>query len=278
MASVNIKGHHMTTESPRIIRLAGVQNLRDIGGYQTTGGGVVRWGKVFRSGHLSDMTDACGMEMLARDVEVVIDFRSEPEKKLHPVHWTSMWSPDYVAHPIGGNAAAWVHAMFEGLSKGGGVEGVREQFIGAFETIPIANADGLAGFFQAVLNAPERGAVLYHCTAGKDRTGIATALLLDILGVDRTTIMDDFLLTNRAVNLAEKSKSLAELISLKTDANVTADMVMPMVGVEDAFLAAMYDVIDRDYGSMDAYVRDGLKLGDAEITALRDRFVARGGD
>jgi len=267
----------MTTESPRLIPLSGVQNFRDIGGYKTMDGGVVRWGKLFRSGHLSDMTDECGMEMLARDVEVVIDFRSDPEKDYHPVHWTSMWAPDYVPHAIGGNAAAWVREMFDGLKSGGDVRGVHDQFIKAFETIPIANVDGLAGFFRTIIEkGPENGAVLYHCTAGKDRTGIASALLLEILGVDRATILADFLLTNTAVNIDEKCKSLADMISVKAGIDVTPETVLPMVGVEEAFLEAMYRTIDANYGSMATYVRDGLKLTDADIASLRNRYVAQG--
>lgn len=268
----------MPTRSPRIIQLAGVKNFRDIGGYKTTDGGVIRWGKLFRSGHLSDMTDACGMEMLARDIETVVDFRSEPEKQRHPVHWTSMWAPTYVPQPIGGNAAAWVHALFEriGQDEDGGVEGVYGQFIRAFRDIPTKNVEGLAGFFQTILGAKDNSAVLYHCTAGKDRTGIASALLLKILGVDEATIMEDFLTTNRAVDLEAGKQQMVEFLSVKAGKPVSPEAVMPMVGVDAPFLEATWAVIDEDYGSFDAYVRDGLGLTDDAVATLRGRYVARG--
>ena len=259
--------------SPRIIRLAGVQNFRDLGGQVTKDGRIFRWGRLFRSGHLSDMTDSCGMELLARDIETVIDFRSEAEKERHPVHWTSMWQPRYVPIPIGGNAAAWVHSLFEEMARADfPADALHQQFIKAFETIPIANVDGLATFFENLLANIDQP-ILFHCTAGKDRTGIASALLMRILGFDDPTIEANFLETNKAVDLPNKSKELAGYIQARTGAKVQPEDVLPLVGVAPSFLDALWSSINAHYGDFDSYVMDGLKLDQSAKDALGGGFL-----
>lgn len=260
--------------TPRTIPLAGVKNFRDMGGYEARDGRIMKWGHIFRSGHLSDMTEDCGTEMLARDIETVIDFRSDAEKVRHPVHWPEGWIPDYHAVPIGGNAAAWVKELYDRLAKTSfPAKELRDQFILAFETIPIANQKGLKRFFDTLIDEHKGNAMLFHCTAGKDRTGIAGALLMKALEVSDEQIMEDFLRTNKAVNLEETSATISEWLSTKSGQTIKPADVLPLVGVEEDFLKASYRKIDKEFGSLDAYLTDAMGLTDERRRKLKDLFL-----
>ncbi|WP_417450899.1 tyrosine-protein phosphatase [Kordiimonas sp.] len=262
------------TVNNRIFPLAGVKNFRDMGGYSTRSGATVPWRRLFRSGHLSDMTDDCGTELVARNITTVIDFRSDAEKERHPVRWAQGWVPDYHPLPIGGNAAAWVHELFDRLSVSPfPADELRTQFILAFETIPIKNAAGIKQFFDTLLAHKDDGAVLFHCTAGKDRTGITGALLLRLLGVDDEQVMEDFLLTNEAVDLEETSERLAGWLSSRAGKTIDPKSVFPLVGVERDFLHAAYTAIDKTYGSFDSYTEKGLGLDKKRIEQLQISFL-----
>jgi len=262
------------TEQPRIIPLAGVKNFRDMGGYQSADGRVMRWGHLFRSGHLADMTDDCGPEILSRDIETVIDFRSDAEKIRHPVRWPSGWIPDYHAVPIGGNAAAWVKELYDRLAKTNfPAQELRDQFILAFETIPIANQSGLKAFFDALIDSHKGNAILFHCTAGKDRTGIAGALLMKALGISEDQIMADFLLTNDAVDLDQTSTTIAEWLSTKAGQTIAPSAVLPLVGVEADFLEAAYSSIRQNFGSVGMYLEKAMGLSPNRLDELKRLYL-----
>ncbi|WP_262690793.1 tyrosine-protein phosphatase [Kordiimonas aestuarii] len=262
------------TLNSRIFPLAGVKNFRDMGGYSTRSGTPVAWRRLFRSGHLSDMTDDCGTELVARNITTVIDFRSDAEKKRHPVRWAQGWVPRYHPLPIGGNAAAWVHELFERLSASPfPADDLRAQFILAFETIPLKNTAGVRQFFDTLVDHEGDGAALFHCTAGKDRTGITGALLLRALGVGDEQVMEDFLLTNEAVDLDETSERLASWLSSRAGKTIAPRDVFPLVGVEPDFLHAAYAAIAKEYGSVDAYLENALGLTAKRAEKLRTSFL-----
>lgn len=261
-------------DTMRIVPLAGVKNFRDMGGYSTRDGRSVKWGHLFRSGHLSDMTDECGTELTARDIGTVIDFRSDREKERHPVRWPRSWAPDYHALPIGGNAAAWVHDLFERIATSPfPADELREQFIMAFETIPVRNASGVKDYFDAIIDRTAPGAVLFHCTAGKDRTGITGALMLRALGVDEDQVMADFLMTNQAVDLDETSARLAGWLSSRANREIKQKDVFPLVGVEADFLHAADKAISAEFGSLEKYMTSVLGLTPPRLEKLRASFL-----
>ncbi len=260
--------------SPRIIPMPGVKNFRDMGGYKGADGRTMRWGKLYRSGHWADFTGTPQTAAPAYGITTVIDFRSDAEKKRHPVGWPDGWTPAYHATPIGGNAAAWVQDLYERLSSSPfPAKELRDQFILAFETIPVANADGLKRFFDIILEGEPNDKVLFHCTAGKDRTGIAGALLMRALGAAEEDITTDFLMTNDAVDLPATSAQIAERLSEKAGRVIEPDDVHPLVGVEPAFLDAAYASIDRSFGSVDAYLEGRLGLTAERQARLRDLFL-----
>ena len=227
------------TVAERGLPLTGVVNARDAGGYRTADGRRVRTGLVLRTGALDKATDADLADLAARGVRVVEDLRTSYER---------IAGPDRLPEGAAG-AIRDVMAQASPLAAVAALAGGADMYRG-FITTPGANEA-----FAAVLRdiATTDGAVLYHCSAGKDRTGWTSAVLLTLLGVDRATVTEDYLLSNVFRHAAP------------------GDVLN---GVDAAWLDAAFDQVDRSYGDFDGYVRDGLGLSAAEVAALRDKLLA----
>ncbi|MEV6323338.1 tyrosine-protein phosphatase [Nocardia sp. NPDC051787] len=216
-----------------------MQNARDIGGYRTTDGRTVRTGLVYRTGQLNNATAADLAGLTDRRVRSVYDLRTVYERALGPdrvpAGATANWAdvigqapPEVLAPTLTGG---------DGLYR-------------AFITAPGAN-EAFASVLRSVIDTD--GALLFHCTAGKDRTGWAAVVLLTVLGVDRATVTEDYLLSNRYRNARDDD---------------------PLNGVQQSWLDAAFDQANQTYGSFAGYVREGLKLTGAEIAALRAELLA----
>ncbi|MFE3544435.1 tyrosine-protein phosphatase [Nocardia sp. NPDC059177] len=227
-----------TTAVERSLGLSGVPNARDAGGYRTTDGHWVRTGLVFRSGALDKATPEDLARLSALGVTVVDDLRTAYERSLAADKVPA--GATVHAHDVIGQAPPLILA---GALFGG--EGMYRAFI----TAPGAN-QAFAAVLRAVVAAD--GGVLYHCSAGKDRTGWTSAVLLTLLGVDRATVTADYLLSNTYRNAAPGD---------------------PLNGVQAEWLDAAFDQVNQSYGSFDAYVRQGIGLSDEEISALRTAML-----
>lgn len=253
-------------DQPReLARLASADNFRDVAGtgagYATGAGGRVRRGIFYRSNELQ-LTDVDARALAALGIARIHDLRSQPEVDAHPD----------VAVP----GATWHHVevsgipmeMVSGLADADAAVRVMRQVYDEFVRSPQARAS-----YAALLTglASEPVPQLFHCTAGKDRTGWAAALLLEVAGVDRATIVADYLLTNE-VSSATRTKYLAMIAE-----HLGADKVAvyePTMVVDEAFLQTAYDAVGELYGSVDGYLRGGLGLGDDVLDALRARLIA----
>ena len=267
MAGTGVGPHYPAgvSDAPgELLRLSSADNFRDVAGtgpgYPTGDGGRVRRGLFYRSNELQ-LTHADATALAELGITAIHDLRSAPEVDAHPD----------AAVP----GAVWRHVevagipmeMVDGLvDTTAAVRVMREVYVG-FVRSPVARAS-----YAALLTslAEEPAPQLFHCTAGKDRTGWAAALLLEIAGVDRDTILADYLLTNE-VSSATREKYLA-LIAEHLGPEKVA-VYEPTMVVDESFLQAAYDAVAEDYGSIDGYLRDGLGLDDETIGALRARLV-----
>lgn len=253
----------MTDAPAELLRLASADNFRDVAGtgagYPTRDGGHVRRGVFYRSNELQ-LTDADATSLADLGITHIHDLRGQMEVDAHPD----------VAVP----GATWHHVevtgipteMVSGLADADAANRVMREVYDAFIRSPQARES-----YRRLLTdlATEPVPQLFHCTAGKDRTGWAAALLLEIAGVDRATILEDYLLTNK-VSSATREKYLA-LIGEHLGADKVA-VYEPTMVVDETFLQAAYDAVDEVYGSIDGYLRDGLGLDDQLIEALRARL------
>jgi protein tyrosine/serine phosphatase len=253
------------TDAPtELLRLASADNFRDVAGtgagYPTRDGGHVRRGVFYRSNELQ-LTDADADALARLGITAVHDLRSTREVEAHP--------------DVDVPGAVWQHVevagipmeMVDGLADTAAAERVMREVYDAFVRSPAARAS-----YARLLTSLATGErpQLFHCTAGKDRTGWAAVLLLEIAGVDRDTILADYLLTN-AVSSSTREKYLA-LIAEHLGPDKVA-VYEPTMVVEPGYLRAAYDAVAADHGSIDGYLRDGLGLDDDVLERLRDSLV-----
>jgi protein-tyrosine phosphatase len=247
-----------------LVRLASADNFRDVAGtgagYPTADGRRVRRGVFYRSNELQ-LTDADAGFLAELGVARIHDLRGQLEIDAHPDAAVS--------------GATWHHVevagipmdMVSGLEDAAAAVRVMHEVYDAFVRSPQARA-AYAELLTALAGEPVPQ--LFHCTAGKDRTGWAAALLLEIVGVDRDTIMADYLLTNE-VSSATREKYLA-LIAEHLGAD-KVEVYEPTMVVQESYLRAGYDAVAADYGSVDGYLHDGLMLTDQTIGELRSRLL-----
>ncbi|MCB1731018.1 MAG: tyrosine-protein phosphatase [Halieaceae bacterium] len=261
-------------DSHRLLNFEGIHNLRDLGGYATSDGRQVQWGKLYRSANFAEATPADLAALSQLGLATFIDLRSTPEKAEEPNRLPDPLPFEVVEIPIldEGNQALVGEVMervengdFQGFDPGQKMQQANRQFASVF-------TPQFRQLFATVV-AADGAPVLWHCTAGKDRTGFAAAVLLRILGVPRETIMQDYMASLEPA-LASRKSQLLMLRLFKGEE--TAAKIEVMMGVEPAWLEAGFDEIDATWGSFDAYVRDGLQLDEADIEVLRANLLQAG--
>ncbi len=252
-------------------QLQGAPNFRDLGGYQTEDGRRVKPGMLFRSDQLDRLTDADLAAMEGLHLAYVVDLRTESERAREPDRLPRGAKPlilDVSADADGSLGGDMRKAQAE-ITAGRGVE-LLEAANRDFVSLPSAQAAYRA--LVALVADPATGPLVYHCTAGKDRTGWASAVLLSILGVPRERIYYDYLASN--AYLAQKNAGI--LASLKASgAPIDPANLEPVLGVRRAYLDSAFAEVDRVYGTMDAYFREGLGLSDAQIETIRSKYLER---
>ncbi|MEV0188122.1 tyrosine-protein phosphatase [Kitasatospora purpeofusca] len=242
----------------RSLHLASAPNFRDAGGYRTADGQWVRMGVVYRSGDLSKLTDQDLAKLRRLGIRTVFDLRTPGEQKT---------APDRV---LAGATA--VNANVLGVADTGAFNVTSPQaavraMVDAERTM--VSADSARTAYHSVLNAlVERNDenVLFHCTAGKDRTGWASAALLTALGVPRETVEADYLASN-TYRAAEIAATLAQLPP------AYQAIYKPLLDVRSEYLAAGFDEVQQKFGSFDGYLKSGLGLDKRDLRDLRSQLL-----
>lgn len=251
----------------RLLNFEGIHNFRDLGGYPTADGRQVRWGLLYRGGTLAHATRQDLEGLAGLGLRALVDFRSAQEKAEEPNRLPDPLPFEVVEIPTLDNAnEALVGEIFQriesgdfdGFDPGATMISANRQF--ATEFTP-----QFRQFLQEVL-AADGAPLAWHCSAGKDRTGWATAVLLRILGVPEDVVMRDYL-ASAAPSIESRSKQLRLLRLFKGDE--AADKLAVLMGVEAPWLQAGFDEVQHSWGDFDTYVRDGLGLSGADIARLR---------
>ena len=251
------------TDGARRVPLAGTPNLRDLGGYATTDGHRVRRGRLYRSSQLSQLTDSDYESVARLGISVVCDFRSDNEREAAPTRWRGAAPPEILRFPTppGRESSTVTERLPAGATGEEGVAWMRR----TYTQIPVAYGPAYRATLQRILASS--GPVLYHCSAGKDRTGVFTALLLSFLGVPRETILEDYLLSNAYVATATAIDDYAKR------SNVSRDAARAVLSVDRAYLDEAFTAITQKYGSTDNYRRTELALSDRDVVSLKARLL-----
>jgi protein-tyrosine phosphatase len=244
----------------RRVRFEGVINFRDLGGYATASGGLTRWGLVFRSDALNRLTAADLVAYERQGIRVVYDLRSDDERELRPNPMTSR---------VIALESLVRRAGF--LDDGGALktaEDAERRLRDVYLAI-LATAGPLFGqLFSGLIEAGGLPAV-FHCAGGKDRTGLAAALLLSSLGVDRETVLDDFELTNRFLT-RERQREVVELFLAR---GMSPEAAVSLLGAPRWAMAEALSVLDDEHGGIEAYLRGPAPMGTDMLDALRRLLV-----
>ncbi|MGE3692958.1 MAG: tyrosine-protein phosphatase [Novosphingobium sp.] len=251
----------------RFIVMEGGRNFRDVGGYRTADGRTVRWHALYRTGSLANLTPEAIARFGRLHVTLIIDLRSSDERARDPGQWQQQGRYGYWARDYSLGQVDMARLMADPAMRT--PEGIRGMMIQGYRTLPKQLAPSYRELFTR-LAAPHRGAVVVNCTAGKDRTGIATALVLTALGVPYATVREDFLLSNGAPGMDNLRRDLSA-----PSAALPPDLMKPLAGVEGAYIDATFDQLRKDYGSVERYLQTELGVGPRQIAALRRNLLTR---
>ena len=224
-------------QNETLVPLVGAMNCRDVGGYGTIDGRRVRRGQIFRSDNLATLTDADLDVLSGHRIRAVYDLRYEAEISERP---SRLW--DTVAHhehlPMAGDLAqqgSFMERVMSGAIAEVTLADVTQSYVEILE-------DHAIDFGQLLtwLAESDRRPSLYHCTAGKDRTGIATALIHELLGVDRSDTLDDYGLSERY----RVHRRIAELMPTFAEAGVDIEAIRPALSAPRPAMASLLATID----------------------------------
>jgi protein-tyrosine phosphatase len=249
----------------RALGLAGSPNFRDAGGYVSREGGRLHWGRLFRSGHLAYLTDEDSERVSALELQLVVDLRRSDERAREPSRLPA-GVPLIGADITPGSQAS---AIYSDSTQLGGSGAMFEFMCDVNREFVRSQTQTFREVFAALLDSgAER--VLFHCSAGKDRTGFAISMLQLALGVALDDVEADYLLSRRYY-LAEEQ---LERVRAKYPVDrLSDDDLLPMLRAEPDYLQAALAAIDEQWPSVDDYLARGLGLDAGARRELRRRFV-----
>jgi protein-tyrosine phosphatase len=262
---------------PSIIPLASIPNLRDVGGLAARDGARVRVGLLYRSMALGRATEPDLATLADLRVSTVFDLRTAMEREREPdrlPRGAELVPLDVLADSGEADPAAVFALMGDPprMSKALADGGTERFYLASYrDMVRLPSARESFGRLYRSLASDRTGAALVHCTTGKDRTGWAVAALLLLLGVRADVVMRDYLVSDAAVRAA-----FAPMMKDFVARGGSRDVIEPLMSVRPSYLDAAIDLMHEAHGSIDAYFRDGLGLADAELVALRSRFLRPG--
>jgi protein-tyrosine phosphatase len=271
----------------QFIPVNGIINARDLGGYIIQDGRRLRDGMLIRSAHLADATDEDLQYLLSIPISKVIDFRKDIELKGK----TDRMVPgaEYIRLEIDASGKIVSQAtedekrLFTGHKQ---FDVKKFMVMAAFNSMAQRIAQEMypnlffdpecqeqfREFFRLILET-EKGAILYHCTQGKDRTGAASALILAALGANRETIIADFDATNRVYEA--DVRRCCRNVRLMGGKEPELATVKSFLGANTENFIKVLDRIDREFGTMEAYLKGPIGLTDQDILTLRERYLEK---
>ncbi|MDE3722655.1 MULTISPECIES: tyrosine-protein phosphatase [Nocardiopsis] len=252
--------------------LSSAPNFRDLGGHRAAGGGTVRHGMLYRSDALHTISEPDLPVYNGLGIRQLIDLRTEHERVNLPD--ITPEGAAYTAVSVQGPRAAGGNfseaLMDRERARAMFADGAAERFMFAVYRELVTDEIALTGYRDLVERAAKGPtALVFHCSAGKDRTGWGAALLLSLLGVDRTVVVADYLASNERQENTDKWMRM-----LSEHSGLTWEEVAPMARVRAEYLETAFTHVDEVYGSFDGYVSDGLGLSSATVESLRERMIS----
>lgn len=251
----------------RVLPLQGGQNFRDLGGYPAAGGRHVRWGLLYRSGSMHFLTAADFTTLDRLGIRTVCDFRDTGERRLEPVNWPAGKAPRVFADDYRMDTGGM------GVTAGAAMptaEQARATMTGLYPRLLTQFNGQYRRMFAELLAG--RAPLAFNCTAGKDRTGVAAALLLTALGVPRQTVVQDYLLTNQ--NFDPRKVVQSDDQASQSWRKLPPQVLRAYMAADPSYIGAVFKVVDGHAGGVDGYLHDELGLSAADLQRLRRMYTA----
>ena len=247
----------MPNPPQRVWPLQGATNFRDLGGYPGQDGRPVRWRRLFRSDHLGGLTEADKALLGRLGLARAFDFRGQAERAA-----VTYELPGVTQHSLAIEPTV-VQRLQDLVSSGQALtpERAAELMTELYRALVNDQSHRFAELFEHLLQA--EGPVVFHCTAGKDRTGFAAALILLALGVPRDLVLEDYLITNRVFQHPPAAQG-----------GLPAEVLAVLWRVQPGFLEAALHAVDTDHGGVERYLSKRLGMGPAARQQLAQRYLA----
>jgi len=250
-------------KSARFVNVPGALNFRDMGGYITADGRSTRWKVLFRSGttHAISTQDLILFDRYG--IRRIFDLRSSTERHDYPSRLSQLRAVayDYIEHDL------ITGDIFQALGQASATaEDSSELMLDFYRKMPTIFSRSFQQIFSHLVNGELP--LVFNCSAGKDRTGVAAALILAALGVPRKFVLEDYLLTEQCF-----AESCALLIG-DHFADISPVVWEPIMRSNSSYLTAMFEELMRNYGSIDLYLSKELGLSSADLTRMKNHLLA----
>ncbi len=264
------------TDFDRHLRFPGTINFRDMGGYATADGGRVKPRCLFRSGHLAHAEPEGLSEIAALNITLVCDFRIDDERAEHPNEFHDSHAPKTHAFSVWPVSTPGVHISTQKMLRGEiGFEKAEGMQGSGYREFVREQSDRFAAMFATILE-DDHPALLLHCSAGKDRTGIASAMLHVTLGVSREDAVADYMQSShgqgaRAQSMYYIEKEWAEFEG--AEPACSQEDVLALFSAHPNKINAAFDEMQKVGGSVEGYIRDVLGVNESAQMELKRRYV-----
>lgn len=249
----------------RIIPLQGGRNFRDLGGYLTGDDRRVKWRTLFRSGSMVGLTPADYESLAKLSIKTVCDLRTIQERQAEPNRWCQVANIRYWAHEHRHSFGELRQLM---ASAAPTPELARAAMIQGYRRLPFEQAPAHRELFNRL--AAGEVPLVFNCSAGKDRAGTAAALILSVLGVPRETVVEDYVLTDRVLDLESILMGTAHRGVLM---NQAPGIVAAVLKADASYLHAALDAVEERHGTVAAYLQDALGITEEVSCEIRQRLL-----
>ncbi|WP_152657543.1 tyrosine-protein phosphatase [Oceanobacillus sp. CFH 90083] len=273
------------TIGERTLPVAGMNNFRDMGGYEAENGKTVKWGMLYRSDHIYNATDAGVAYLKGLNIHTIIDYRSDDEIRKYPNKIIDEKIKTHQLDPVA--HAAELAAQFTSSKQDEDINLINKiveqkekgTLVNQADVVleqyrTFANKENSKQAFGEMLRLsadPDAPAVLQHCRGGKDRTGFGAVLILGVLGVKKEDLVKDYMLTEK--NRQERNRVKMEGYKKLTDDQDVLDHLYSFIDTRSEFIATSIDTITQKYGSIEKYVMEELGVSREMIDTMKDMYL-----